>query len=73
MEQYILPDFGGRRSGLERRISLAGMSFKPERRSGHDRRNEFERRIQVRLATGTLKDLDAIKFEKPSTVWKLKK
>jgi len=73
VKQQILPDFGGRRSGIERRLTLASNPLKVERRSGYERRNDFERRLQSRFASGTLKNLDNIKFDYPATFGKTKK
>jgi len=73
MEQRILPDFGGRRSGLDRRMASASRPLKKEKRSGYERRNDFERRLQARFTSGTLKNLGTIKFDNPATFGKTKK
>lgn len=70
MEQQILSDHGGRRTGVDRRVLAAEFPFEPERRSGEDRRNGFERRLEARFVSGGIKNLNAIKFEKPSAVGK---
>ena len=72
MEQHFLPDFGGRRTGLDRRFLMSQMPSESERRSGEDRRTGLERRLQARFVSGTLKDLNAISLGKPSTIWKLR-
>ena len=66
MEQQALPDSGGRRSGIDRRVLFADMPLESERRSGEDRRTGLDRRLKLRFVTRSLKDLNAIKFEKPS-------
>ena len=71
MEQQALPDSGGRRSGIERRVLLAEMPFDSDRRSGEDRRTGFDRRLKVRFLAGTIKNLNTIKFEKPSKMGKI--
>ena len=71
MEQQILPDYGGRRSGIDRRVLFTDMPFDSERRSGEDRRYGLDRRLKVRFVSGAIKNLNTIKFEKPSTLWKL--
>ena len=68
MVQQVLPDCGGRRSGIDRRVLFAEMPFEPERRTGEDRRTGFERRLQARFVSGAVKNLDTIKFEKLSTL-----
>ena len=73
MEQHVLPDFGGRRTGGDRRVLFTKMPFESERRSGEDRRHGIERRLEARFMTGAIKDLNTIKFEKPSTLGKLLK
>ena len=73
MEQQVLPDCGGRRTGGDRRILLTEMPFESERRSGEDRRHGIERRLEARFMTGVIKNLNTIKFEKPSTLGKLLK
>ena len=71
MEQQALPDSGGRRSGIDRRVLFADMPLASERRSGEDRRTGFDRRLKVRFVTGGIKDLNTIKFEKPSKLGKI--
>jgi hypothetical protein len=71
MEQQALPDSGGRRSGMERRVLFADLPFESERRSGEDRRTGFDRRLKARFVTGAIKDLNSIKFEKPSKLGKI--
>jgi len=44
---YILPDNGGRRSGIERREFLYDQHI-PERRSGKDQRSGLDRRQKPR-------------------------
>ena len=72
MEQLFQNDNGGRRSGLERRDFSAGTVWQSERRSGQDRRVGAERRLQLRLSSRTLKNLNQVKFESPSKISKLK-
>jgi hypothetical protein len=43
----MLPDNGGRRSGIERREFSYNSHF-PERRSGKDRRSGLDRRLKPR-------------------------
>jgi hypothetical protein len=45
----ILPDNGGRRSGIERR-EISYDSHIPERRSGKDRRSGLDRRLKPRTS-----------------------
>ena len=45
----LLPDNGGRRSGIERRQFSYNQHI-PERRSGKDNRSEFDRRLQSRAS-----------------------
>ena len=71
MEQQILPDHGGRRTGIDRRVLFAEIPFEDERRSGEDRRYGFERRLEARFMSGGIKNLNTIKFEKPSALGKL--
>ena len=71
MEQKNLPDYGGRRSGIDRRVLFTKMPFESERRSNVDRRDRLERRLQARFVTGAIKNLNTIKFEKPSALGKL--
>ena len=71
MEQQILPDYGGRRSGIDRRVLITEMPSESERRTGEDRRTGFERRLQARFVSGAIKNLNTIKFEKPSTLGKI--
>ena len=44
---HLLPDNGGRRSGIERRQFSYDVHI-PERRSGKDRRKGFDRRLKPR-------------------------
>jgi len=71
MEQHVLPDCGGRRTGGDRRLLFTKMPFESERRSGEDRRHGIERRLEARFMTGAIKNINTIKFEKPSTLGKL--
>ena len=71
MAQQVLVDFGGRRTGMERRVVFTEVPFEPERRSGEDRRTGFERRLRARFVSGALKNLNTVKFEKPSTLGRL--
>ena len=71
MEQHALPDYGGRRSGIDRRALFTEIPFEPERRSGEDRRTGFERRMQARFVSGGIKNINTIKFEKLSTLGSL--
>lgn len=73
MEQMFLNDNGGRRSGLERRDLATSVILQSERRSGQDRRIGIERRLRIKLASRSLKDLGRVKFESPSKISKLKK
>jgi len=73
MEQTFLNDNGGRRSGIERRDCTASTILESERRSGQDRRIGIERRLQKRLASRTLRNLNQVKFESPTKISKLKK
>ena len=71
MEPRMLPDFGGRRTGIARRVLVGELPLGRERRSGEDRRTGLERRIRARFVSGTLKNFSEISFEKPSTLRKL--
>ena len=71
MEQQALPDSGGRRSGIDRRVLFSDIPFESERRSGEDRRTGLDRRVKVRFVTRAIKDLNTIKFEKPSKLGKI--
>ena len=71
MEQQNLPDHGGRRTGIDRRVLFSEIPFENERRSGEDMRNGFERRLQARFVSGAIKNLNTIKFAKPSALGKL--
>ena len=71
MEQQALSDYGGRRSGIDRRVLFTEMPFEPERRSGGDRRTGFERRLKTRFVSGSIKNLNTIKFEKLSNIGSL--
>ncbi len=73
MEQIFQSDNGGRRSGLERRDFSIITKWESERRSGQERRVGAERRLQLRLASRTLRNLNQVKFESPSKISKLKK
>ena len=42
-----MPDNGGRRSGIERRIFSYDFHI-PERRSGNERRSELDRRLRTK-------------------------
>ena len=72
MENLLLHDNGGRRSGIDRRILLSDPPFEFERRLGEDRRVGSERRLESRVMSRSLKNLDTIKFEKPSKLPKIK-
>ncbi len=72
MEQMFSNDNGGRRSGLERRDFAANTAWESERRSGQDRRVGIERRLHLRLASRTLRDLNNVKFESPAKIKKIK-
>ena len=71
MEQNVLPDCGGRRSGIDRRVLFTKLPSESERRFGDDRRMGFDRRLKVRFVSGAIKNLNAIKFEKLSTMGSL--
>ena len=71
MEQQALPDHGGRRSGIDRRVLFTEMPSESERRFGDERRMGFDRRLKVRFVSGAIKNLNTIKFEKPSTMGRL--
>ena len=71
MEKQALPDWGGRRTGIDRRVLFTEMPFESERRSGEDRRLGLERRLQARFVTGGIKNLNKVKFEMPSTMGKM--
>lgn len=73
MEQMFINDNGGRRSGLERRDFSTITKWESEKRSGQDRRVGVERRLQFRLASRTLRNLNQVKFESPTKISKLKK
>jgi len=73
MEQQVLPDCGGRRTAGDRRVLFTKMPFESERRSGEDRRLGIERRLEARFMKSAIKNLNTIKFEKPSTLGKLLK
>ena len=68
MEQQALSDFGGRRTGIDRRVLFTEMPFDSERRSGDDRRTGFERRLKARFVSGAVKNINTVKFEKLSTL-----
>ena len=71
MEQQALPDHGGRRSGIDRRVLFTKMPSESERRFGDDRRTGFDRRLKVRFVSRGIKNLNAVKFEKLSTMGRL--
>lgn len=71
MDQHALPDHGGRRSGIDRRVLFTNMPSESERRYGDDRRVGFDRRLKVRFVSGGIKNLNTIKFEKLSTMGRL--
>jgi hypothetical protein len=74
MEQLFENDNDGRRSGIERRAISIDMQWEdPERRTNEERRMGVERRLQLRLASHSLKNLNTIKFETPSKISKFKK
>ncbi len=60
MEHLLLHDNGGRRSGIERRVLLSDSPFEFEKRFGEDRRNGFERRLDARIISPSLKNLNTI-------------
>ena len=68
----LLHDNGGRRSGIERRVFLNAALFEYEKRFGEDRRDGVERRLESRLMPRALKNLNTIKFERPSKLPKVK-
>lgn len=68
----LLQDNGGRRSGIERRVFLNDALFEYEKRFGEDRRDGVERRLESRLMPRALKNLNTIKFERPSKLPKIK-
>jgi hypothetical protein len=72
MEKLFLHDNGGRRSGIERRVLLSDSPFEFEKRFGEDRRDGLERRLKSRIAPRSLKNLNTIKFERPSKLPKIK-
>jgi hypothetical protein len=72
MEYLLLHDNGGRRSGIERRVLLGDSPFEFEKRFGEDRRDGFERRLESRIVSQSLKNLNTIKFERPSKLPKIK-
>ena len=72
MVHLFLHDNGGRRSGIERRVLLSSSDFEPERRSGEDRRQGIERRLEARIRSQSLKNLKAIQFERLSKLPKVK-
>ena len=72
MEHLILHDNDGRRSGIERRVLLSDSPFEFEKRFGEDRRNGFERRLESRIMSRSLKNFNTIKFERPSKLPKVK-
>lgn len=72
MENLLLHDNGGRRSGIERRFLLSGAAFEFEKRLGEDRRVGSDRRLESRIMSRSLKNLNTIKFEKPSKLPKIK-
>jgi len=45
----VLPDNGGRRSGIDRR-QFSYTANIPERRSGKERRSGFDRRVEPRMS-----------------------
>ena len=47
--KHVLPDNGGRRSGLDRR-EFSYTAHIPERRSGKERRSGVDRRIESRIS-----------------------
>jgi hypothetical protein len=71
MEQQALPDHGGRRSGIDRRVLFTEMPSETERRFGDDRRMGFDRRLKVRFVSRAIKNLNTIKFDKLSTMGSL--
>jgi len=46
--KHVLPDNGGRRSGIDRREFFYTEHF-PERRSGKERRSGVDRRLKPRM------------------------
>ena len=47
--KHVLPDNGGRRSGVDRR-QLSYTQHIPERRSGNERRSGLDRRLEQRMS-----------------------
>ena len=47
--KHVLPDNGGRRSGIDRR-QLSYTAHIPERRSGKERRSGLDRRLDQRMS-----------------------
>lgn len=47
--EHVLPDNGGRRSGIERQ-QFSYTAHIPERRSGKERRSGFDRRLEPRMS-----------------------
>lgn len=72
MEHLLLHDNGGRRSGLERRLLIGDSSFEFEKRFDEDRREGIDRRLELRSMSRSLKNLNTIKFERPSKLPKVK-
>ena len=72
MEYLLLHDNGGRRSGINRRVSLSKASFEFEKRLDEDRRDGLERRLKSRIMPRSIINIDTIKFEKPSKLPKIK-
>lgn len=72
MKHLLLQDNGGRRSGIERRVILSDSSYESDQRFGEDRREGFERRLELRIMSRSLKNLNTIKFERPSKLPKIK-
>jgi len=68
----LLHDNEGRRSGIERRVFLNHSLFEYEKRCGEDRRDGIERRLESRIMPRSLKNLNTIKFERPSKLPKIK-
>ena len=72
MEYLLLQDNDGRRSGIERRALLGDSPFEFEKRMGEDRRDGFERRLESRIMPRSLKNLNTLKFERPSKLPKIR-
>ena len=61
--KHVLPDNGGRRSGIDRR-QFSFTQHIPERRSGKERRSGLDRRLEQRMSEyfSLREDSDFIKW-----------